>query len=53
MIHIEINNRAACQKRFTQRTAIQRNYETTTKERFMELLKQQPDYCCKKCAKLI
>ncbi len=58
MIHIEKDGKAACQKKFTLRTELSRNYETTSIENFKEYVSGKSNYangsnCCKKCKKLI
>lgn len=40
----------ACQKRFSRINS--QNYGIVSKETFNELMKTQPDICCKKCQKI-
>lgn len=49
MIHIGNNLKPICQKRFNSNNSVSQNYELTDKERFLEIFKKQPNYCCKKC----
>lgn len=48
--HSTIKFKPACQKMFSKITA--QNFEILSNEEFEKVLKTNPDYCCKKCAKL-